>query len=134
MSGGGPYYTTRPGAGWHQFYDSYNTLEQRIEQQAERISTLEAALVEAEAGRLHLYKEMLRLDNPPDTDECPQCGGKVEGTYSTWYECWEADMNHDEDCPLEIAHNALGRRWTDESFAQAKQKLEDLTKLQNGAK
>ena len=97
------------------------------------IAQLEAALVEAEAGRLHLYKEMLRLDNPPDTDECPQCGGKVEGTYSTWYECWEADMNHDEDCPLEIAHNALGRRWTDESFAQAKQKLEDLTKLQNGA-
>ena len=74
----------------------------------DRIAQLEAALVEAEAGRLHLYKEMLRLDNPPDTDECPQCGGKVEGTYSTWYECWEADMNHDEDCPLEIAHNALG--------------------------
>lgn len=106
--------------------------EKRVEAE-QRIAQLEAALVEAEAGRLHLYKEMLRLDNPPDTDECPQCGGKVEGTYSTWYECWEADMNHDEDCPLEIAHNALGRRWTDESFAQAKQKLEDLTKLQNGA-
>lgn len=53
MSGDGPYYTTRPGAGWHQFYDSYNTLEQRIEQQAERIAQLEAALVEERANSIY---------------------------------------------------------------------------------
>lgn len=52
MSGGGPFYTTRPGAGWHQFYDSYSTLEQRIEQQAERIAQLEAALVEERAMKM----------------------------------------------------------------------------------
>jgi len=102
-----------------------------MQEAAGYIGALEAALVQAEAGRLHLYKEMLRLDNPPDTDECPQCGGVVKGSYATWYECWEYDMEHDEDCPLEIAHRALQRRWTDETFEQAKTMLANLLNVNN---
>lgn len=107
-----------------------------IRETLDRVAQLEAALMQAEAGRLHLYREMCRLDNPPDTNECPQCGGVVKGSYSTWYECWEYDMEHDEDCPLEIAHSALQQRWTDETFEQAKTMLANLLnvdKLQNGS-